>query len=291
MPPSAEIQLTAIVPLTRMSGRLGNLDNWLSKSKNLPIRVVIVHDIQDLATGIELKELLLKHEHVEIQLIEGAFGSPGLARNRGLQTQRATWTAFWDADDLPNPASVFEGIAEATSETEVVIGNFTINSPDGKSTNKHHKKIEVVALNPGLWRMAIRSSILNHVSFSASRMGEDQLFLVDLNLGTRNIHYSNLVFYEYFQGSPLQLTAQQDTINEVEETLGLVTKRLSQNKRLRDTFSEIVILRLASTTIFRSTQKFKLRSILRAAPILLRTNRITIAKFVAASSKKLLHKS
>ena len=42
----------AVVPMTRMAGRLENLESWLSIAVENNIGIVIVHDIQDEETGL-----------------------------------------------------------------------------------------------------------------------------------------------------------------------------------------------------------------------------------------------
>ena len=272
--------LSVIVPLTQMAGRLANLNTWFSQSASLPINIVIVHDIQDQYTSIELSELVKKHSQLEIEVIEGIFGSPGLARNAGLKNPLATWTAFWDADDLPDPREALAAIAQSGTQSEVIIGNFTINSPKGIVNLDHKKRVENVALNPGLWRIIIRSSELTGISFSDARMGEDQLFLIDLNLGSKEIFFSDRFFYQYFQGSPMQLTANQESINEVEKTLNLVRIRLNQDKNLRNMFSEIILMRLLVTTIFRTKNSNRLCSIIRYAHMIFQLNPHILARCI-----------
>jgi len=277
--------LSVIIPMTRMAGRMQNLDSWLSSSAGLPINIVIVHDIQDSFTAEELKELVKKFNNLKIKAIEGTYGAPGLARNAGLESPLANWTAFWDADDLPNPQDALEAIAEADAQTEVIIGNFTVSSAQGTEILEHQAQMKVVALNPGLWRMIMRSSILEGMSFSSARMGEDQLFLIDLNLGSRQVHFSKKFIYQYFLGSPLQLTSNQDSINEVEDTLKLVRKKLRNEKKLKNEFSEIVLMRLLTTTILRTKGSSRIHLVIRHVGIILQLNPRMVASYVSSLRK------
>jgi hypothetical protein len=271
--------------MTRMAGRMDNLDSWLSDSADLPLNIVIVHDIQDSFTAEELKELVKKYNNLEIVVIEGTYGAPGLARNAGLNSPLANWTSFWDADDLPNPREALEAISQADAQTEVIIGNFTINSSQGTEIFEHQAQMEVVALNPGLWRMIIRSSILEGLSFSSARMGEDQLFLIDLNLGSRQVHFSNKFIYQYFLGSPLQLTSNQDSIDEVEDVLKLARKRLRDRKKLKNEFSEIILMRLLTTTLTRTKGSSRIHLVIRHAGIIIQMNPRMIAAYVLSLRK------
>ena len=277
--------LSVIVPLTQMAGRMANLASWLAKSTDLPMSIIIVHDIQDPRTSVELEDLIKKYGNLDIKIIEGSFGSPGLARNAGLKSPLATWTVFWDADDLPHPQEVLGALAKVDVHSEVVIGNFKTNSHQGITTSKHREHIENVALNPGLWRMVFRSSVISGMSFSSTRMGEDQLFLIDLNLGSRKIDYSDKDFYQYFQGNPMQLTLSQDSVNEVEKTLILAHKRLLEHVNLRNKFSEIVLLRLFATTIFRTKANSRLHLVFQHASVIFQIRPQTLVSFIFNVSK------
>jgi glycosyltransferase involved in cell wall biosynthesis len=272
--------LTVIVPITQMAGRMSNLNIWFSEAVNLPMNIVIVHDIQDHHTSRELEDLVKNHSQLDIEVIEGTFGSPGLARNAGLTYPLATWTAFWDADDLPAPREALAAIAQTNIQSEVIIGNFTINSPEGTFYRNHKKRLENVALNPGLWRLIIRSTELAGISFSAARMGEDQLYLVDLNLGSRKIFFSDKIFYQYFQGSTMQLTSNQESINHVEKTLNIVRSRFKLDKKLQNRFSEVILMRLLITTIFRTKNSNRICLIIRYTPVIFQLNPRTLARFV-----------
>jgi hypothetical protein len=279
-PTKNEKLLSVIIPLTRMAGRMANLQKWFHESSNLPINIIVVHDIQDSLTSIELDELIRKNSHLDIKLVEGVFGSPGMARNAGLENQLATWTTFWDADDLPNPREALEAISQASTITEVIIGNFTITTSKGTTSVYHHEQIKNVALNPGLWRILIRSSTLDGMKFTAERMGEDQVFLLDLNLESKEIKYWPNFFYHYFQGDPMQLTSNQKSIDEIANTLKLASRKIKERNSLRDTVSEIIFLRLLTTTIFRARQSGKMRLILDYTPMILKINPSTLLYFV-----------
>jgi glycosyltransferase involved in cell wall biosynthesis len=281
--------LSVVIPLTQMAGRMKNLDTWLSGSGSYPINIVIVHDIQDSLTAIELKALLKKHSQLDIELVEGTFGSPGLARNAGMKGSLGTWTTFWDADDLPNPQEVLAAISESDNFSEVIIGNYTVDCSIGTQSILHYKRLESVAINPGLWRMIFRSSTLKNLKFSSERMGEDQLFLIDLNLGSKVIYFSERDFYKYFKGNALQLTSNQCAINEVLGTLDGANRSINTDRKLRNTFSEIVVLRLLITALLRTKGTSKLGLVIKYSSIFFRTHPQTLISLVFVSIRKKQH--
>lgn len=261
-PSPDETLLTAIVPISMMAGRMDRLDCWLSNLGNLPINVVIIHDIRDDNTQSELESLLANYEDLNISFISGKFGSPGAARNTGLKTKLATWVSFWDSDDLPDPHSYIKAIAEASASTEIIIGNFIVNSPEGVESIQHHDNLQKVALSPGIWRFIFKSEVIQNKYFTEARMGEDQVFLLETNVGKKNVMFTENIFYEYFQDSSLQLTSDQIAINEVNSSFNYAKHLLNEYPRLRDNFAQIVLTRLFLTTLLRCKPENKLKFLL-----------------------------
>jgi len=259
---SDEVLLTAIVPISMMAGRLDRLRSWLSRLGNLPINIVLIHDVRDRETQLELEILINSFSNLNIELISGEFGSPGIARNAGLKTNLAKWVSFWDSDDLPNPSHYVEAILEAHATTEVIIGNFIVNSPAGITTNEHQSNLDMVALSPGIWRFVFRHDVIQDKFFTDTRMGEDQLFLLQANVSKRNIRFTQSIFYEYFQDSILQLTADQKAINEVNESFYLAKQILGNNSELNSTFAQKILTRLFLTTLFRCKRENKILFVL-----------------------------
>jgi len=281
-----KILLSAIIPITKMAGRFENLKSCFLECTDLPINLILVHDIQDDATSQELRNLALANDHLALKLIEGEYGSPGAARNAGLGESLAPWTVFWDSDDLPKPRTVIEAITQAEEKSELIIGNFSTQSSSGTNSILHLRNLENIALNPGLWRIIFRSDILSETRFCLSRMGEDQLFLMDLAPDSRSIHFSNEIFYEYFIGSPFQLTSIQNDIDEVEKTLVLAESRWEQVESLRTQFSRFILLKLYITTIKRAKSGSKLQIFFRHLSIIIKTNPISLANFIFKFSQR-----
>ena len=174
--------LTAIVPVSKMSGRLENFASWITKvSPN--IKVIVVHDRQDNETGRELQEIINPNRH--IKYIEGEFGSAGAARNAGLAYADTLWTTFWDSDDIPDTLSVLEILERVFEHTDVIVSSFIVRSmeidePIRRSTppvGSLKNKLNYLAKDPGIWRVIFRTETILDLRFTDLKMGEDVLFL------------------------------------------------------------------------------------------------------------------
>lgn len=231
--------LTAIVPLTRMAGRLENLGSWLNLARDHSIQIVIAHDVQDEVTGIELRELLNGENNRRIELIEGNFGAPGLARNAGIEVARGKWVTFWDSDDVPQ-VNRFVSMLKSTSGVDIdcfVGGYSTVNDFDGEVEERilPSNHLESIALNPGIWRFAFKRESLGSLRFSNLLMAEDQLFLAHYNISKRNLSIYNHSIYNYYVGGHFHQTRQkkalENLLSSVEESFKVLQNTSNSNFR------------------------------------------------------------
>ena len=111
-------ELSIIVPVTKMHGRLDNFKKMVEDISNLSIQLIVVHDIDDDKTGREL-QIILKN-NANIKLIEGKYGSAGGARNAGLELVDSEWIGFWDSDDKPQVKQYLDLVAKIKGEQNLV---------------------------------------------------------------------------------------------------------------------------------------------------------------------------
>jgi glycosyltransferase involved in cell wall biosynthesis len=218
--------LSIIVPVSNMASRMHNLKSWIDDSQKLPIEVILVHDFKDQKTQDELEEISKKYCNLglPVSIFKVNFGNPGETRNFGLSKSTGQWIQFVDADDLVHPKKSINAIKEALDVSEIIITNFQTYNLKTKIevTNKHCSSLSNVIVNPGLWRFIFRKETLSTTKFTKNRMGEDQLFLLDLQFLNKSIEFNESVTYTYFIGVPNQLTSQKKVIME----LANVTKEL-----------------------------------------------------------------
>lgn len=224
---------SAIIPVSRMQGRLKEVEQILSSIDFPDLEVVIVHDRQDEYTGLELFTLVQKYKHKNITLIEGEFGSPGLARNKGLELATGRWIFFWDSDDEPNVSKFIEMVSEADNYgKKIAIGQFRMRIEAGKPRNKiFQPQINQVVLQNGLWRMAFRRDRISNMRFKNYRMGEDQFFLAETNFKKDEIYFFADIVYIYNNESLGQLTRDATTKKNISETFESTCNEIKSRPR------------------------------------------------------------
>jgi len=244
-----------------MAGELEILESWIKKSLNFNLEILIVHDIQDSNTGIELDEFVKTVNNHKIKLIEKAVGSPGLARNLGLKIATGQWITFWDCDDLPHVEDVMKSIAE-NPNCEVIVGRYKIQDKfSGLETFLPMSRLSYrgIGENPGIWRMVFRKNILEGIRFNSIRMAEDQVFISQLNLKNRQVAFTERFLYTYFIGRKAQLTNSGININDLLVAFDqlLISHRKFENNK-KNSLSRMMAARILLTLV----KNFQLTGIL-----------------------------
>ncbi len=249
-----EYLLTVIVPISRMAGKINNLKTWISSSIGCDLKIILVHDVQDADTGPQLKEFISSIESEQIVFIEKYFGSPGLARNAGLELTETQWCCFWDSDDIPDVERVFYSIHASSSNADVIISNFRLLSQNKSTVVRHNSNLDQVAINPGLWRMVFKTNTIKDKKFTNLHMGEDQIFLLDVDLSNRKIEFSNAITYSYRTELEGQLTKRVD-LNSL-DALTLIQTSILNSRYNASRFISIVYIRLFASSIKRLKFKY-----------------------------------
>jgi glycosyltransferase involved in cell wall biosynthesis len=202
-----------------MAGRLQRLEEWLSRIANSPMEVILIHDRQDEVTGPQIQSLLSKISNPKIQLIEDYFGSPGLARNRGIELAKGKWICFWDSDDLPNLGVALSLIdKDSASKADCLVTNFNSVNEISKEVIAHRLRAnfeDEFSLNPGLWRIYFKYSAIADLRFGSLRMAEDQIFLAEFFSKSRDVEIVSDTTYNYFFGESFHLTKNSSALNDL----------------------------------------------------------------------------
>jgi len=256
-------KLTVVVPVTLMSGRLFSLEEWLHLAVKLPIQVLIIHDMRDVATSEQLAVLVNELNSRNIELVEGLYGNPGSARNQGIIRARGEWIAFWDSDDSPCVESVMLEIESALIEIDVIVGAFTVFDV-GKgviSETYRASNLRDIAMNPGVWRMIFRTASIEKFRFPALTMAEDQVFLSKICFAEMQIWYTSRKLYKYYVGNSAQLTNSKDALADLPRAI-LETGIRNQSVGLNQVkFDMLLIARQLLTSLAKARTAVKIAAI------------------------------
>jgi glycosyltransferase involved in cell wall biosynthesis len=204
-----------------MEGRLSNLQSWVLQCDSR-FQLVFVCDSSTDETITELRAIQALAKNTKIEILEGNFGSPGSARNAGLDQAKNEWVTFWDSDDIGLPLSLIQEISRVDSGVvDGVVFGYQVNS--GSEISKpwenwplnENSCVNLISLNPGIWRFCFKKSSINELKFPNISMGEDQLFISDYMDSSPILSYSNTVVYFYHIDVPNQLTANKHALRDL----------------------------------------------------------------------------
>jgi glycosyltransferase involved in cell wall biosynthesis len=237
MIPSKEISI--ITPISNMAGKLERLKDWVSEGLDRGFDVILIHDVKDNQTEKELVQFVASKCSSNLRLFSGRFGGPGLARNQGLKYLRTNWLCFFDADDYPNLENIENQMKTITKETDMVVGQYEVldfrqNAKIIKCSNTGNL-IELM-INPGLWRIVFNGNFVNQNSFPDLRMGEDQLYLANLDLINSRIMYSPSIFYQYYTNQKIQLTRSRKALDDLRHSTKILKIMMKSSNNLEELY-------------------------------------------------------
>ena len=263
--------ISIIVPITRMFGKLGDLETWLAEIDFQTTEIILVHDLQDNLTSEQLQTISSKYPM--LRLIEKTFYSAGLARNAGVEISQGQWIVFWDSDDKPHVSVLNDFMSNLNKNAyEVYVFDFKIES-DGEVRDVKTRNWRDIAFQPGIWRMIFSKSAVANILFPSFSLGEDQFFLGQMNLPNRRISYLDTCIYTYRSGVDGQATSQKSNLLTVQESLQVLSS-LRKNQSGEDAeFTSILFWRQILTLLKRGNVNLKLRAMLVSVESSLKPNR------------------
>lgn len=247
--------LTGVIPIGNVNGNLQSLYAWIDKVDKFPLKLILVHDVFDEQTGAALVKLMRIHKNLNLQLVSGKFGSPGIARNAGIELVKSEWLAFWDCDDEPCLDAIFSAINDSSSEDEVLIGGFlTNNNLTNKIKTNHALKtsLKTVAMNPGIWRMIFRSRALDKLKFTNLKAAEDHIFASELKLSERRLRFFPKSFYQYSIGVENQLTSKKSNLGDLQIASHMIFSNTNRNKNKYVIFFNMVLIMRQQFTLLKN---------------------------------------
>jgi glycosyltransferase involved in cell wall biosynthesis len=208
---------------------------WLSQAEGKNLEVIVVLDELAQSASPEFLATVKGLESSKFKVLKGKFGSPGSARNFGLDAASGEWIAFWDSDDLPNLENFIQMVELAELNLcEVSVGSFTWRSEGNLRELQTYinpktvsQLINSVGRTPGIWRFAIRRNLLSQ-KFSNLQMAEDQEFLLANKYLSRKVFISSENVYEYFTGGNHHQTSLAANFRDLELALKLTYGHFSK---------------------------------------------------------------
>jgi glycosyltransferase involved in cell wall biosynthesis len=245
--------LTIVVPIGESDGNLSELKSWIPVALNHGCNIILVHDYLSEKLRNEFTKSLNQFSGAEkIVNIYGTFGSPGGARNAGIEAIESRWVAFWDSDDEPYVDNFLAMLRDAEDGGfEVACGGFiqaNRNNPEFSVFLNSPRNLNSVLSYPGLWRFAFRTEVIDSQKFDLLSMGEDLNFLARIRLEKRNIFFSPNVVYKYYTGGRFQLTSSINAREKLEETIELLEEMVLFQPR--NSFASKILLKLFLSIIF-----------------------------------------
>jgi hypothetical protein len=257
--------LTAIVPVGPLHLLENRVNSW-SQDANLftsQLKIILVQDIPEQFDSLEL----LKDQYKDLRncdVIQGNFGGPGAARNYAIGMSSTPWLCFWDSDDVPNIGAIIDSVEKANNEkSQVVIGAFRRLDPLSKIVKDSNSEVSLssVAKDPGIWRMAFNTEIIGGKRFANIRMAEDQVFLFDLDLESKDIYFTKNCLYTYITSGINQLTANKVALNDLDFAIDEIIQRIRFRKDLLDDFSIYIVANIFRASIKNSSLRLKLGAV------------------------------
>lgn len=279
--------LSIICPIRDMEGRLQNLETWLVQISG-EVEVILVYDDSLDQTYSEITQLISKIlKHGQISIISGRFGAPGLARNAGLKVAKGAWICFWDSDDLGFPESIIRILErkEPEDSTELYCFGYDVVTVNGQIMQwtgwkkEDNLNFELLSMNPGLWRFCILRDIAISREFSSLRMGEDQLYLVQIELEKLAIKFEDKIAYRYFRNVQGQLTSSKDALLDLGRSLDLLLNEKKINPARRN-FISLFLIRQTFTALKTPSFNLKVKALRVVALFLIQEPRIFVKHVV-----------
>ena len=231
-------QLTVVIPTNNLTGHLPKIVKIIREAITKPIEIILVVDQEVTDVIIRDIDYLESLGTIQLKIIFSDSRSPGGARNMGLEKVATPWVAFWDSDDEPQIECFIDMVAEASTKpnADAALGNFLHVSDDERESRLYATRYKnfdnSVALQPGLWRFAFRVDYIGNLRFCNSKLGEDQLFLAELDLRVDAIYFSENIVYKYFSGIAGSLTSSNVAYEDLLQILAALFE-LHEKQKLR----------------------------------------------------------
>jgi len=201
--------LEVVIPVLMPSTYLSQIREHLKDACN-QIKIIYV---LDYINGNDEQEVNFSAQSSREVFVSGSFGSPGIARNAGLEICTSQYVCFWDSDDLPHLKNVCRTVKNLTRlNPEIAIGKW--NLVHNENSFRGTKPIDA-GLNPGIWRCIFNRRAIGDIRFTDLMWGEDQVFLAQFLAGTKQVLTVDEILYSYRPNSADSLTSKKSHVKDL----------------------------------------------------------------------------
>jgi glycosyltransferase involved in cell wall biosynthesis len=280
-----ETIVSIVTPISGIDIDLTNIRSWLVQTQHLAINTILIHDEVDPNLQVKIEHLLEELRNPRITLHRGHFGSPGAARNKGLEFVNSERVVFWDSDDIGDPHSLIKVINEY-KDSKIIVGSFTINSDFSVRDQtsmllEDDDTLEIrLGINPGIWRYVFNCKTIGSTRFSEFRMGEDQQFLVQIQAIPTLVSVTETVLYNYFTGNETHLTSQKSAKAEVFYSFMEIQSIFRKRSKKMNLFETTIYLKLLWSTFKYSGKLKSLNAIIASLRLIVLLRRIVIRNLI-----------
>lgn len=251
--------ISFIIPIGNLARDIANINSIILEMQKNFIELVFVLDTDEKSADIQLISLCHENGLINYQIIKSEGRNPGTSRNQGVLISEGEWIVFCDSDDLPNFNNIATEVANCSSDIDIVVGTFETQrlSQKDNGLSSIHQNLNLfwhsIALNPGLWRWAVRRDFANNVKFPELSMGEDQCYIAKLLQNDPKVFFSQKVFYRYRVGSGDSLISSKLKIGDlikiirIELSLDNYPKRYNNIKNFMVTRQILTVLKRGNT--------------------------------------------
>ena len=238
-------KLSAVVPISNYEQHKANIESILRSAAACNIEMILVLDSEPNNAYEELVHLTKNINNTQ-EVLKVYSGNPGSARNFGKKRATRDWVTFWDCDDYPIIDSILESIKKAElNEAEICVGAYLIED----TTTKIERRVSLdvkyletqIGINPGVWRMAFKRSLIADIDFPELSMAEDQIFLQRVLNREPRISYFNVDTYRYRTGVLNQLTGNPRKRWDLTKAHELASREYNPKINSRDVTSTMLV--------------------------------------------------
>jgi hypothetical protein len=253
--------VSIVIPVGSSLTEFSNLDSTLTLNKGLEnVEFILVLDNVNPEFSEAIRKLLRTIDLINAKCLVVNFGNPGQTRNAGLAACKGTWVQFWDSDDIGDLRATLNILK--TEKADVVVQQFRKRyaNKSNEYTSETHTLFQL-AINPGIWRIAIKRSFLKEIEFPALSMAEDQVFIFKLVAMSPTITFISSVGYTYFVGVNTQLTSQHQKMKDLPRSMSCISEEKLKDSRSIRCLQLLFLEKLLLTSIKRSDPLTTLQSL------------------------------